>query len=171
MVDRLIKYKLLERDGKYNFKALVSFIETSGFDYTSKELRGPLAIATLNGVLINISLLDRLDDKFIFFVLLHETAHMKRINKMGKAEIIRNLSLDNFNEFMGHIIHEEVLADRYACKLFYSLNKEIYPWDETQQLNLPDKQKQYEQIAMGYYGHIQNDEKKYDEMINSFIIK
>ena len=171
MVDRLIKYKLLERDGKYNFKALVSFIETSGFDYTSKELRGPLAIATLNGVLINISLLDRLDDKFIFFVLLHETAHMKRINKMGKAEIIRNLSLDNFNEFMGHIIHEEVLADRYACKLFYSLKKEIYPLGETQQLNLPDKQKQYEQIAMGYYGHIQNDEKKYDEMINSFIIK
>lgn len=171
MIDKILKYKLLERDGKYNFKALVQFIESNGYDYLSKELRGPLAIATLNGVLINTSLLDRLDDKFIFFALLHETAHMKRINKMGKAEFIRNLSLDDFNEFMCHIIYEEILADRYACKLFYLFNKENYPWGETQQLNLPDKQKKYEQIANGYFGYIQNDEKKYDEVINNFIIK
>ena len=170
MVDIILKYKLLERDGKYNFKDLVQFIETIGYNYTSKELRGPLAITTLNGVLINISLLDRFDDKFIFFVLLHETAHMKRINKMGKVEIIRNLSLDDFNEFMNHIVYEEILADRYACKLFYLFNKENYPWGETQQLNLPDKQKKYEQIANGYFGRIQNDEKKYDELINSFIV-
>lgn len=170
MVDTIIKEKLLERNGKYNFKKLVDFIEASGYEYTSKELRGPLAIATSSGVLINTSLLDRIDDKFVFFVLLHETAHMKRIKKMGKAEMIRNLSLEDFTEFMEHILYEEVLADRYACKLFFTFNKVIYPWCETQQLNLPDRQKKYEEIAMGYYGHIKNDEKKYDEVINSFII-
>lgn len=170
MLDYNIKNSLLSRNGRYNFNGLVESLESNGFDYNLKNLRGPLAIATINGVLINESILDKYDDKFVFFVLLHETAHMKRITKLGKAEIIRNLSLSDFNEFMKHILHEEILADRYACKLFYHFNRETYPWNETQQLNLLDKQKKYEQIAMGYFGHIQNDEKRYDEVINNFII-
>lgn len=170
MIDTNIKYNLLSRDGRYNFKGLVDFLDNNKFNYQVKNLRGPLAIATIDSVLINVSILDRYDDKFVFFVLLHETAHMKRIAKLGKDKIIRNLSLSDFNEFMEHILYEEVLADRYACQLFYLLNKETYPWNETQQLNLLEKQKQYEKIAMGYFGHIQNDENKYNEVINNFIV-
>lgn len=170
-MDIEVRDELLARNGRYDFNKLVDILARNGFKYEFKELNGPLAIATLDGIFINKSMLDRFNDKFVFFVLLHETAHMKRISKLGRAEVLKNLSLEDFNDFMSSIIYEEVLADRYACRLFYHINKQIYPWDETQQLNLIDRQKRYEEIAVKYFGYIENNETKYYEVINGFIIK
>ena len=170
MIDIAILEKLIERNGQYNFTKLVDYLLDTGFVYQDRKLRGPLAIATLNGVLLDMSVIDRYHDKLVYFILLHETAHMKRINRMGKEMMLSNLSIEDFGEFTAHIFEEETFADRYACSLFYHFNKEIYPWYETQQLNLKYKQEQYEKMARMYYGKIQNNEEKYNEMINNFII-
>ena len=170
MIDIAILEKLIERNGQYNFTKLVDYLLDTGFVYQDRKLRGPLAIATLNGVLLDMSVIDRYHDKLVYFILLHETAHMKRINRMGKEMMLSNLSIEDFGEFTAHIFEEEIFADRYACSLFYHFNKEIYPWYETQQLNLKYKQDQYEKMARMYYGKIQNNEEKYNEMISNFII-
>ena len=170
MIDIAILEKLIERNGQYNFTKLVDYLLDTGFVYQDRKLRGPLAIATLNGVLLDMSVIDRYHDKLVYFILLHETAHMKRINRMGKEMMLSNLSIEDFGEFTARIFEEEIFADRYACSLFYHFNKEIYPWYETQQLNLKYKQDQYEKMARMYYGKIQNNEEKYNEMINNFII-
>jgi hypothetical protein len=170
MIDKKIIDKLIERDGKYDFIKLVQFMVGSEFVYKDRKLRGPLAIATLNGVLLDMSVINRYHDKLVYFILLHETAHMKRISRMGKDLMLANLSIEDFNEFTAHIFEEEIFADRYACRLFYHFNKEIYPWYETQQLNLKYKQEQYGPMARMYYGKIQNNEEKYNEMINDFIV-
>lgn len=170
MIDIAILEKLIERNGQYNFTKLVDYLLDTGFVYQDRKLRGPLAIATLNGVLLDMSVIDRYHDKLVYFILLHETAHMKRINRMGKELMLSNLSIEDFGEFTAHIFEEEIFADRYACSLFYHFNKEIYPWYETQQLNLKYKQEQYEKMARMYYGKIQNNEEKYNEMISQFIV-
>jgi hypothetical protein len=170
MVDVTILEKLIERNGEYNFTKLVDYMLDTGFVYQDKKLTGPLAIATLNGVLLDMSVINRYHDKLVYFILLHETAHMKRIGRMGKDLMLANLSIEDFDEFTAHIFEEEIFADRYACRLFYHFNKEIYPWYETQQLNLKYKQEQYGSMARMYYGKIQNNEEKYNEMINNFIV-
>jgi hypothetical protein len=170
MVDVTILEKLIERNGEYNFTKLVDYMLDTGFVYQDKKLTGPLAIATLNGVLLDMSVINRYHDKLVYFILLHETAHMKRIARMGKDLMLANLSIEDFDEFTAHIFEEEIFADRYACRLFYHFNKEIYPWYETQQLNLKYKQEQYGSMARMYYGKIQNNEEKYNEMINNFIV-
>jgi hypothetical protein len=170
MVDVTILEKLIERNGEYNFTKLVDYMLDTGFVYQDRKLTGPLAIATLNGVLLDMSVINRYHDKLVYFILLHETAHMKRIGRMGKDLMLANLSIEDFDEFTAHIFEEEIFADRYACRLFYHFNKEIYPWYETQQLNLKYKQEQYGSMARMYYGKIQNNEEKYNEMINNFIV-
>lgn len=170
MIEQTIIDKLSERDGRYNFIKLLEYMQASGYTYVDKKLRGPLAIATLNGILLDMSTIDRYHDKLVYFILLHETAHMKRIGRMGKELMLANLSIEDFDEFTAHIFEEEIFADRYACRLFFHFNKEIYPWYETQQLNLKYKQEQYGPMARMYYGKIQNNEEKYNEMISNFIV-
>ncbi|TXG80777.1 MAG: hypothetical protein E6R13_07415 [Spirochaetes bacterium] len=171
MIDETIITELSKRHGYYNFNALIEYMQNSGYTYQDRGLRGPLAIATLNGVLLDMSMINRYGDRLVYFIILHETAHMKRIGRMGKETMLSNLSLEDFKEFCNHIFVEEIFADRYACVLFYHFNKHRYYWSETQQLNLKQRQEQYEPIARMYYGKIQNDENKYNEMIKHFIIE
>ncbi len=171
MIEQSIIQELSERHGVYNFNGLIEYMQNSGYVYQDRKLRGPLAIATLNGILLDMSMIRRYGNKLIFFIILHETAHMKRIDRMGKDGMLSNLSIEDFKEFCNHIFKEEIFADRYACIMFYHFNKQTYYWSETQQLNLESRQKEYEPMARAYYGKIQNDEEKYNEMINDFIVE
>ena len=171
MIDESIKKALAKLDGKLKFNNLLKFIEDTGITFKDRSMTGPLGIATLDCIYLDINKLKQYEDKFVFFVILHETAHFKRITKMGRAVMLKNLSLDDFDELLTHIFFEEILADRYACRMFYHFNRDIYPWWYTQQLNLPSKQLQYHPLARNYFGKIQNDEKKYYELIEQFIKK
>lgn len=174
MVDNIIKTELLKRHGEYDFNELVKFIENTGFEYKSVGLRGPLGISTLDNIMLDIDSINNVGnmfgDKFIFYIILHETAHFKRIQKLGRNEMLGRLSNSNYNRFLDHVFEEEVIADRYATRLFYRFNKRIYPWSETQELNLIENQEIYETFARSYYGKINNDEELYTELINKFII-
>lgn len=169
MVDISIKNKLSQLNGPLNFDGLIKFIELTGFDFKDRDLINAIGIATTDCIYLDIGKLRHYIDDFIFFVILHEICHFKRIAKIGKLETIRLLSLDDFNLFHEHILNEEILADRYACSLFYRFNKKIYPYEMTQQLDQPKKKKEYKNIAKRYFGFIQNDEQRYDELIKSFI--
>jgi len=170
MIEKSIIKALKKRHGTYNFNGLIEYMQNTGYVYENLKLKGPLAIATLNGVLLDVYKLERFSDSLVFFIILHETAHMKRIDRMGKETMIKNLSIQDFKEFCNYLFVEEILADRYACRLFYHINKEVYNWCDTQELNIESKQKQYEPIARLYYGKIKNDCEKYNEVINDFII-
>lgn len=171
MIDENILEELSKKHGRYNFNDLIQFIQNTGFNYRAKRLRGPIAIATLDGILLDMSMIYRYSDKMLFFIILHETAHMKHISKKGKDVILKDLSNESFRGLCDHIFNEEICADRYACRMFYKLNNEIYPWHETQQLNLENRQLQYEKMVNAYYGKINNDEEKYNSLISSFIIE
>jgi hypothetical protein len=139
------------------------------------DLRGPLAMATFEGVFIDLKqIMSRVfmnDTRLIYFVILHETAHIKRMKKLGKEEIIKKLSLNIFDEFFEDIVGEELIADRYGCYIYKKLNNEEFPLHMTQQLNLDINKNKYKETVRGVFGRVQNDEKKYKELFEQFIIK
>ncbi len=169
MVAQTIREKLQKLDGEYKFNDLLTFMEESGITFIDRRLNGPAAIATLDGVIVDVFNFYRYPDKVIFFIFIHEIAHMKRLTKNGKGWFLGQLSIENYEEFTRELFREEVLADRYACRMFYKLNGMIYPWSQTQQLNLPEKQKAYAPLTDSYYGKINNNEETYRMLIQSFI--
>ena len=175
MLKEELKNALIKTIKKQNVDALISFMENNDTEYHMADLRGPLAMATFEGVFIDLKrIMDRAwmdDTRLIYFVILHETAHIKRMKKFGKTEILRNLSLEDFDTFFEHVIGEELIADRYGSYVYHKLNRENIPHYMTQELNLDINKEKYKQTARGFFGRIQNDEKKYKELFEQFIIK
>jgi len=167
MLTKELKDVLSKRLQKYNVESLLGFMELSSCQYNYSDLRGPLAMATFDGVFIDV---DRIvKDKMLYFIILHETAHYKRMSKIGKTNVLSNLSLENFEEFSNHVIYEELLADRYGSIMFYQLNNEIYPENMTQQLNNDNKRLKYVNKTRGFFGVIQNSEEIYYNFTKLFI--
>jgi hypothetical protein len=171
MIDQKIIDSLKQRHGKYDFNKLIEFIQSTGFIYKARKINGPIAIASIDCVYIDVDKVDYFGDRLVYFIILHETCHMKRITKLGSEWMLRNLSFEDFDVFTKHIFIEEILADRYACRMFYEFNKVVYPWYQTQQLDQKRKQEEYAPMARLYFGKIQNDINKYNELIIKFIGK
>jgi len=155
MIDEEIKIALNEKHGDLNFKGLLEHMEASGIDFKANPLRGPLGIATYYCVYLDMAKIDYYHDKMLFFIILHEMGHYKRIANVGKDHIIKMLSLEDFEEFCQHVITEEIVADRYSAYCYYLLNKEVFPKGATQQLENKDRQRQYKSTAKHLFGQIQ----------------
>lgn len=67
------------------------------------------------------------NDFMLYFVIIHETSHYKRIKKLGVEKILENLSSDNFDYFNNFLLGEEIICDRCASLLYYHFNKKIIP--------------------------------------------
>ncbi len=176
--NKLIESFNINQHDNLNIDGLISFMENSEIDYYMADLNGPMGMATINGVYIDVNnILTKIsfpigaNTMLLYFIILHETAHMKRIIKLGKDKVIENLSLPDFNDFFEHIINEELIADNYGCLNYYLLNKKKYPSHYTQNLDNSDNKERYKQTARGFYGQIQNDETKYNKLVNRFIKK
>ncbi len=170
MVAQSIREKLQSLDGEYKFNDLLTFMEESCITFSDRFLDGSVAITTLDEIIVDLSQLTYYPSKAIYFIFIHEIGHMKRLTKNGKKWFLGQLSIDNYEELTRELFREEVLADRYACRVFYKLNGIIYPWHHTQQLNLPEKQKAYSPMVDYLFRKINNDENKYRELIQSFIV-
>jgi len=167
MLSQELKDVLSQRLQKYNVKSLLDFMITSNYQYNYSDLKGPLAMTTFDGIFIDV---DRIvNDKMLYFIILHETAHYKRMCKIGKTNVLSNLSLENFEDFSNHVIYEELLADRYGSIMFYKLNNEIYPENMTQQLNNNVRRLIYINKTRGFFGVIQNSEELYHNFTKLFI--
>lgn len=170
MIDETIIKELNSRNGLFKFNDLLTFMEDTGITFINKGLKGPAAIATLDGIIVDVRNFVRYPDMVVYFIFIHEIAHMKRLQKYGKEWFMNQLSINDYDEFLIELFKEENLADRYASSVFYKLNGIIYPRSYTQQLYLKDKQKAYEPLAKTYYGKIKNDEKNYYKLLESFIL-
>lgn len=180
MIKEEFKNKLVEIltndiNKNFNINGLISFMEESDINYHMADLTGPLGLASFDGVYIDVNQIIRHISHdygtILYFVILHETAHMKRMMKIGKTEILNNLSLPDFELFFEHVVNEELIADKYGSLMYYLLNKKLYPSFYTQQLNDSDNKERYKTRARGFFGQIQNDETKYKQFVNKFIKK
>jgi len=184
MIKEEFKNKLQEvfkedKNRPLNIDGLIRLMEESDIEYLMADLNGPMGMATFNAVYINFNVISKYVTinkstehlKMLYFIILHETAHFKRIRKMGKDVMLKNLSLSDFNEFSEHIINEEVFADKYASIIYYKLNKFIYPKDYTQRLDNQQNKERYKEKTRSYFNVIQNDETKYNNFVNKFINK
>src|SRR6478609_11860763 len=114
MVDKTIREKLQSLDGEYKFNDLLTFMDETGIRFIDRGLKGPAAIATLDGVIVDVSNFNQYYDKVVFFIFIHEIAHMKRLKKYGKEWFLAQLSIEDYDVFLDELFKEEVLADRYA---------------------------------------------------------
>ena len=173
MLSKKLKKALIENLPTKNVDDLICFMENAGVKYYMADLTGPLALATFYGVYIDINKIKSkaVGEMLMYFVILHETAHMKRIKKLGKKEILRNLSNKNFDDFFNHVLGEELIADRYGCYMYYNLTKQIYPKSMTQNLHIKEVADNYKSTARYLFGQIENNEEDYKKLVTKFIMK
>jgi len=170
MIDESIKTHLRSKPSQLDFEALISFMESTGIEYRDRRLRGPLGLTTYYCIYLDMEKLMTVHEKLMYFVILHETAHYKRIVKMGgKDGVIKVLSNEDFEEFFNHVIGEEIFSDRYACHVYHKLNKFNFPREATQQLHLEERQRQYKGNARQLFGVVQNNEENYKRLLESFV--
>jgi hypothetical protein len=169
MIDTELKETLLGFESKLNFAGLLAWMESNGVPYKSRRLKGPVGMATFDGIYINLEMALCYPPNLLFFVILHETAHYKRIKKMGKSNVIKFLSDKEFDVFFDHVVTEEIIADRYGRLVYRIMNGVNFPIQVTQQLELPYKREKYKGTARHLFDKIDNSEEKYNELVKSFI--
>ncbi len=172
MISENLKQHLLERDAKsvLEFGQLVKLLDDSEYEFIGCTLNGPTGMATYRKAYFDLELLELNDDQLVFFVILHEYCHVLKIDKIGKAEMINQLSSEDFDEFLNHIIDEEILADRFASIMYYYYNKKQYPKYRTQILEKQSEKDKYVYKVEDLFGKIK-DEESYDKIVNLFILE
>jgi hypothetical protein len=170
MIDNEIKETLLNIESKLNFEGLLSWMESNGVPYKSRGLRGPMGFAAFDGVYLDLDTILNYNPSLLFFVILHETAHYKRIIRMGKDNVIKFLSYEDFDMFFDHVVTEEVIADRYGRLVYRLMNGVDFPIHATQQLENEYRRERYKSTARVLFGKINNSEENYNELVKSFII-
>lgn len=155
-----------------NFKALLEMMQSSGIEFRNRRMIGPLGVATFYCIYLDIEKIKySCSDKMIYFTILHEMAHYKRICRMGKGTLIEMLSLEDQEAFCQHVIGEEIVADRYACYVYQCLNGKEYPRHMTQQLHLSQAQDLYKPMINRYmFGKVKNNEETYIALWEGFIV-
>lgn len=169
MIDESIREGLLAKHGEVNFKAIIAFMDSTGIEFRDRKLTWPLGVATFYCLYLDLEHLNKYDDKIIAFVILHEIAHYKRIARVGKDKTIEILSTEDFDEFCKYVINEEIIADRYSCLLYQKFNGFSFPRKATQQLEIPERQIKYREIAKQLFGVIKNSEETYIKLLESFL--
>lgn len=171
MISENLKIHLLERDKKSSleFGLLVKLLEDSEYEFIGGSLMGPMGMATYQKAFFDLYRLDKTDDQMVFFVILHEYCHVLKIERIGKEGMISQLSNENFDEFLNHIINEEIIADRFASIMYYSYNRKLYPKYRTQMLEQQYQKEKYVSQVEDLFGKIK-DEESYDKMLNLFVL-
>lgn len=171
MISQNLKEHLISRSSRSHlmFLKLIELLENSNHYFIGGKLKGPVGLATYQKAYFDMNKLRFGDDQLVFFVILHEYCHVLKIEKVGKEGMIKSLSTNELELFIEHIIYEEILADRFACLMFYLLNKELYPRYRTQMLDVMQYQVEFINRNKSLFGMIK-DEESYNEVLNSFIV-
>lgn len=170
MIDQTILKYLEDKPQQLDFKGLIEFMVESRIPFRKGLLLSSIAITTLDIIFLDLNKIDNLTNTRIFFIILHEIAHYKRMVKLGREEVIRRLSLDDFHQYSDFLINEEMIADRYARLLFYHFNKVSLPIVYTQQLDIASIKMQYKFNLLRDFGFIQNKEERYYHLLNKYIL-
>lgn len=156
---------------KNNFNELKEIIENNGVKLTYCDFAIPaLGFATFDGIYIKKNIDEIIDDDMIFFVIAHEFCHYLSFKKAGVEKHLEKLSSTDWNVFFKHVIHEEMLADKFGTFLFYKINKRVYE-GFTQKLHKKINQYKYgEVLKEELFKKYSNNIKEYNELVNSLII-
>lgn len=172
MITENLKIHLLERDKKSDlkFQILVKLLDDSEYEFIGGKLMGPMGMATHKKAFFDLDRLEKTDDQMVFFVILHEYCHVLKIERLGKEGMINQLASENFDEFLNHIINEEIVADRFASIMYYTYNKKLFPKYRTQRLEEQLEKHKYISQVDDLFGKIK-DEESYDKILNLFILE
>ena len=166
-MDKSIREKLKSMD----LEPILSFMEKTGIEFRDRKLVGPIGIATFYCVYLDIDkMISGFDSMTIGYIILHEIGHYKRIVKVGKEHVLSMLSNDDFDIFSEHIIHEEIIADRYSSFVYKKLMNTTLPTERTQQLNIESNKIKYVNGTRRLFGVIENNEASYIKTLEGFII-
>lgn len=171
MITEELKIALQAKHGELNFNGLVELMENNNIEYINSTLKGPMGISTYSGVYLDyFTIVKYYNDMVLFYIILHETGHMKRIHRMGKNKLITVLSNTDYDSFFDYVISEEIFADRYAMFLYQKLNNESFNIEATQQLHLKPNQERYHPFVKLLFGKIDGTEESYDKLFEKFIV-
>lgn len=164
--------KLMNKlESTHNVDLLKELLVDNNVKLKFSKIDRALGVAINNTIFIDF---DKVIDKNyqndkIYFIILHELAHTKRIKKkkIDLNNLFNSLSEDEYSEF---IINEEIFADRYARLVYYQINREIFPTNQTQGLHLKSRQERYKLILKDLYTYIkENPNVKYTDLIKQHI--
>ena len=154
-----------------DLEPILSYMESTGIEFRDRNLAGPMGIATFYCLYLDLDKMVRqFDTRMIAYVMLHELGHYKRISKMGKEHVLKMLSNHDFDSFSDHIIGEEIAADRYSTYVYLKLTGKVLNPQITQQLHLEHNRTRYRERTKQLFGIIDNDEEKYIQLLEGFII-
>lgn len=169
MLDVEIKEILNKRLNKLNVIRLISYMEDSGAKYINSKIKNAYGMTSFDTVYINFDGIP--NDIMLYFVIIHETSHYKRIKKIGTEKILEKLSNSNFNEFYNFLLGEEIICDRYGSLLYYYFNNKKYPKHYTQCLDSDINKEKYREMTRFLHKKIENNEESFNKFIESFITK
>lgn len=169
----ITELKKLDGQSGLEFLSILEIIEDIQIPVNSVKLRGQYGLATIYGLYFDFEKLygKITNDTFIYYAILHEIAHYKRINKLGSDYLIKSLSTTSLTEYLDFLLNEEIIADRWARLVFYKLNGKELPIEYTQELDLEDNKKRFFLGSYKNFGIINNDISNYDRLINDYILE
>lgn len=171
MISSVDKERLLSISSNLNFKSLADFIESLDINVSFCELKYGLGFSAYKKCFLNIdAIIDSYSEAHVFFIILHEIGHCKRIDMIGEDSLIEKFSNKDFDSFSDFIINEEIIADRYSSMLFYIFNGFTFPKYKTQDLENPDRQKTYKKrVVPQLYGKF-NSKEAYNNFLNELVV-
>lgn len=164
------KQRLRSIESNLNFNGLIELIERDNIKINFTKLNGPFGLATYFGVFVDIeTILSGFPPDILFFTILHEIAHYKKIMGNPLDDLITILSNKDVDSFVEEVITEERFADRYASILFFKLNQKTYPNYWTQELEKEYKREKYKkEIIPLLFGKINNKD-DYNNLVEKLL--
>jgi len=160
-----------------NFETILTIINESNIKIINACLSDDIVgLTTLECIYIDIyDILTRLSVGEInlhkvFFILLHEIAHKKRIDKHGVDYHLNMLITPDFKSFHEFIIGEELFADRWASLVFYVINQTKFHISQTQGLHITSNKELYINSLKETHNLFKATNFNYGDMIKQFLI-
>lgn len=152
-----------------NFNGLYEYIIENNIEIEFTNIRfSAIGFTSYDKVYISKSIPSYIDDNVLFMIICHEIGHFLRFRKKGLKFHLNNLSINDKEIFFEKLIHEEIIADKFSCLLFYHLNRFIYE-GQMQDLHLTENVDKYKQQVDFLYQYYSSDENEYIKTINNFI--
>ena len=167
---------LKETEGSdLNFDKLLQMIEDENIPMFNAVLGNRMyGLATKDGIYVNIlEIVHRSGYDLLYFTILHEIAHYKRLLVYSKEELFNKILESDEATYINHTINEEVIADRYGRLIFRILNGEQFPINKTQELEEEDNKIKYSKRLVTGFKHMKSQCKSvedFDNVINSFVV-
>ena len=156
------------------FSNLLEMINDESIPIRNAKLKNAYAITTFDCIYYDFDAITSHEfygDEFLYYVMLHEICHYKRIKKFGNEKFITGLTSNSLTEYFDFLINEEIISDRWASYIFYKLNGRLLRNHMTQNLHIEENKNKFMVSNVRSFNIISGDMKNYDELVNHHIIE